>query len=160
MTSKVKIKMREEFEDFAKGKYVLSKNDDLTYYVEETAEAWDIWQSTYRYPQTITIERKENTPVCEKMREEFKKWAASKDMPLRQCRGSEGQYWDETTHAAWEAWRAACAPRVAEEAAVEEFFERYNSAINNPAPDDDGGTTSYELERLLDEAVLLLEKLA
>lgn len=95
-----------------------------------------------------------------KMREEFEEWAADQSLTLRKCGGSEDEYWHDKTHCAWEAWQAAFAPRVAEEAAVEDFFERYNSAINNPAPDDDGGTTAYELERLLDEAVLLLEKLA
>lgn len=60
----------------------------------------------------------------------------------------------------WQMWKASRETRLAEEENIDSFFERYNSAINNPAPEDDGGTTAYEYERLLDEAVELLEKLA
>lgn len=102
-----------------------------------------------------------------KMREDFEEWECNADngpltdpMWLMRDPCSPDNYGIAQVQHNWQVWQAACTHRVAEEAEVEDFFERYNSAINNPAPDDDGGTTSYELERLLDEAVLLLEKLA
>lgn len=40
---------------------------------------------------------------------------------------------------------------------LDEFWRDYNSAMNNPAPLDDGGTAPEEIERLLDRATDLLD---
>lgn len=40
---------------------------------------------------------------------------------------------------------------------IDEFWRDYDSAMNNPAPLDDGGTTQQEVEDLLDRATDLLD---
>ena len=40
---------------------------------------------------------------------------------------------------------------------IDEFLHDYNSAMNNPAPLGDGGTTQQEVEDLLDHATDLLD---
>lgn len=40
---------------------------------------------------------------------------------------------------------------------IDEFWNDYNSAMNNPAPLGDGGTTQQEVEDLLERATDLLD---
>lgn len=40
---------------------------------------------------------------------------------------------------------------------IDQFWNDYNSAMKNPAPLDDGGTTQEEVEELLDRATDLLD---
>lgn len=40
---------------------------------------------------------------------------------------------------------------------IDEFWNDYNRAMNNPAPLDDGGTTQQEVEELLERATDLLD---
>ena len=40
---------------------------------------------------------------------------------------------------------------------INDFWRDFNSAMNNPAPEDDGGTTSEEVSDLLDRAADLLD---
>lgn len=97
-----------------------------------------------------------------KMREEFEEWARKRSLDLEYRNVPNiGQFYQcSRTLLAQEAWEAACANRLEADQDIEDFFVDYNSAMNNPAPLDDGGTSAQELEDLLHRAALLLEKLA
>lgn len=89
------------------------------------------------------------------LKQEFSEWLSQRRKRLPHANPTS--FGEEAL--AFEVWESLSAPRAAEASAIADFFRRYNNAIDNPAPDGDGCTTSYEYEKLLEEAAELLEKL-
>lgn len=47
-------KIREEFEEWANGRYAMAYNADGSYYIDSTADAWEVWQAS-RYAIRVDL---------------------------------------------------------------------------------------------------------